>query len=110
MEKSLKELQTENKFLSQKLTLLQKNISEVKNRISDNQKLINNLSRDKIIISEHAILRILERRYGQEQIIKQVVEALEKEIGDCPKNCKLILDGDLQAVIENGILITVIPL
>lgn len=110
MKESLKELQTKNKYLNQRLNSLQSDMEGVRKQISENQKLINDLTKSKVVISEHAILRILERRYGQEEMIKKVTESLENEIGDCPKNCKLRIDGNLEAVIKNGVLITVTPL
>lgn len=107
---SLKELQREKKELNQQLYNLNLESCKIKNRLSDIDRSLATMTKNTITVSEHALIRLLERRYGQEEMLKQVVDTVSKEIAHAPKNCKLRIDGDLEAVIANGVLITVKPL
>lgn len=64
-----------------------------------------------IKVSDHAIVRLMERRFGQGELIEQVRKQLIEEIQDriLDINCKINLKDGLQAVLENGCVVTVQP-
>lgn len=106
----LQELKDRKSYLSRTLTALEKDVVKVRAEISDIHKLI--LQEQKsgtIIITEHSIVRILERRYGLEDTINQVKKSLLKELEGCPRDCKKRIDGDLVAIIKDGHLVSIVP-
>jgi len=109
----LKNLQTKKSFLDKEVSRLSKDILKIKSEISDLDKKIYKLSQSQldcaVIVSEHAILRILERRFGQEKMIEEVIKQIQEEIAPklISKTCKINLSDGLHAVISNNVLITV---
>jgi chaperonin cofactor prefoldin len=107
----LKNLQTKKSFLDKEVSRLSKDILKIKSEISDLDKKIYKLSQldCAVIVSEHAILRILERRFGQEEMIQEVIKQIQEEIAPklISKTCKINLSDGLQAVISKNVLITV---
>lgn len=88
------------------LNAIQKNISKVKD-------LIESLTiNEELIVSEHAVLRYLERVQGQKiediqsEILTDTFKKLAKTLGDG----KILLDKHpgFSAIIKNGIIVTII--
>ena len=100
----LKALQTERLSHSSRISDIQKRINQI-------DKEIHLLTKKELVISEHAILRLLERRFGQQEILTKVIEQIKSEIeAKTPpdtKNFKINLGDGLVAIIENNVLVTV---
>lgn len=84
------------------LNAIQKNISKVKD-------LIESLTiNEELIVSEHAVLRYLERVQGQKiediqsEILTDTFKKLAKTLGDGKKH------PGFSAIIKNGIIVTII--
>lgn len=110
----LKSLQTERSLLEKDLEVLLSRKKDLQHQISAKEKKIKTLdnaidlaSKSEIVISEHAILRLLQRRYFQEEIIEKVISEIKDELKGVPRNCQVPINGELRAIIKNNVLITV---
>ncbi|OCG58678.1 hypothetical protein A9G41_05795 [Gilliamella sp. Nev5-1] len=106
----LQKLKAKQSVVKTELTDCQHRYNSIKNEILDVQTKINELSRNnKLIVSEHATIRILERMFGinlseiHEQIIAEILPVYTK-LGDGLFPVKCI---GLRAVIKNGVIVTV---
>jgi hypothetical protein len=118
-ENKLKKITTQRSELSRDIKSLkdqQEDINKLillkRQEISNLDKQINLISKG-FAISEHAILRILERAYEHGDIIEKIKKQLEDEIK--PKleslnvvSAKVNLKCGLTAVVENNLLVTII--
>lgn len=114
MDNTLKKIQTQKASISKEIKSFETQIKDIQSlilerrkRISDLDKKINSLSKRDLIVSEHAIIRLLERRFFQKDIIEQAIDQIKEELRDVPVNCKLNLSDGLQAVIINNVLVTI---
>ncbi len=113
----LKQLHDEKDRLSREISIIDREIIPLQEKkrnldrsMTNIDKQIHELGRKHLIISDHAILRLLERRFGQEDVIKKAVDGLRKELEDkdLPPTCKITIDDNLQAVINNNVLVTIL--
>lgn len=114
----LKELQTRRDKASEALKSLKQEHSSLSSEISKKEKLLNSinqeiaeLSTNQIIISEHAILRYLERVLGVdiELVKKEILTSdLEKKIEVLGNGTYPIQDGLFKAKVRNGTIITIL--
>lgn len=101
LELALRDINTEEEDISKKKKDLNREIEKV-------QKEIDKLGKTNIIVSEHAILRYLERIEGldlkkiQGKILTKEVRAGHKALG----NGKFP-EGNFQVVIKNNVVVTV---
>ncbi|MCX8665346.1 hypothetical protein J3U11_09085 [Gilliamella sp. B2840] len=106
----LKKLKSKQDVIRAELADCQQRYNQLKTEILETQTKINELSSsNKLIVSEHAIIRVLERMFeinlseiGQ-QIIDEVLPLYTK-LGDGTIPVKCI---GLRAVIKNGVVVTV---
>lgn len=117
-ENIIKKLTTEKTTLSRDVFLLQKQQEDInkeilrkRKEISQIDKKINLVTKD-FAISEHAILRMLERVYEQGDVIEEVKRQLAEEIK--PKlalagvvSCTINLKCGKQAIIDNNLVVTI---
>ncbi len=105
-------IQTERKVLVDEITDKQKSSSDMKKKIAELQSKIENLKEkipSKIIVSEHAILRYLERVRGinlqevEEEILSEASKKIIGELG----NCKISTEAGFKIVVRNGTVVTI---
>ena len=118
VESQIKRLNTTKQNLSKNIDSLQSQISGInkeilstRKEISETDKQLSQTSKG-FVISEHAILRMLERAYEQGDMIEKVKNKLTEEIK--PKlealgvsNCEMGLSCGLIAVIKNNLVLTI---
>lgn len=114
----LKKLQSERNSLKNEISELglkiaadQRTFELKKKKLVEISEKINGGNKKKITITEHAVLRLLERRFGQGDIINKAINHLQDELDrlDPPSDCKIILQDGLEAVIKNNFLTTLVP-
>jgi hypothetical protein len=106
----IQELKDKKFYFSKRLTITKKEIVKIKNEIRNIDKLIHEEKTTKpLVVSDHAVIRILERRYGLEDTIKNVIEVLLRELEGSPHNCKKRIDDNLVAIIKGGRVCSVVP-
>lgn len=115
-EKEIKEIKKQVSELDKEIKANENQIREIQTMILSKRREVGilnrrlgSISRDDLFISDHATLRLLERRFGQEEIIAKAVEHLKTELrrAKVSANCKIRIDGDLEAVIVDNVLVTV---
>lgn len=106
----LKKLHAKQNVIRSELSDCQQRYNQIKIEITDIQTKINELSNNnKLIVSEHATIRVLERMFKinlseiNQQIIDEVLPLYAK-LGDGTIPVKCI---GLRAVIKNGVVVTV---
>lgn len=106
----LKKLKAKQDVIKSELSDCQQRYNQIKTEILDTQTKINELSSsNKLIVSEHATIRVLERMFEinlseiNQQIIDEVLPLYAK-VGDGTIPVKCI---GLRAVIKNGVVVTV---
>lgn len=106
----LKKLKAKQDVIKNELSNCQQRYNQIKTEILDIQTKINELSSsNKLIVSEHATIRVLERMFEinlseiNQQIIDEILPIYRK-LGDGVIPVKCI---DLRAVIKNGVVVTV---
>ncbi len=117
-ESKLKTLNTKLSELSRDIHNLNAQQEDINREILRKRKEISGLNKQitliqkGFVISEHAILRILERAYEHEDIITKIKKELEDEIK--PKleglgvvSAKINLKCGLTAIIENNLVVTI---
>lgn len=108
---NLKNLQREKIVIAKEISILEKNLKTLRSKVSDIDRQIHKLfqQNSELIVSDHAIVRILQRRFGQQEIIEKVIKQIQEEIAPklISKTCKINLSDNLQAIIENNVLITI---
>jgi predicted nucleic acid-binding Zn-ribbon protein len=118
VETHIKRLTSSRSNLSKDIDSLNKQVFAVNKEILTKRKEISEIDKKLaqtskgFAISEHAILRILERAYEQGDMIEKVKMQLEQEIK--PKlealgvaNCEMNLLCGLTAVIKNNLVVTI---
>jgi len=117
-EHKLKALNTELSELSRDIHNLNMQQQDINKDILRKRKEISGLNKKIALIqkgftiSEHAILRILERVYEHEDVIRKIKKELEDEIK--PKleafgvvSAKINLKCGLTAIVENNLVVTI---
>ena len=118
----MNEIEKTIKILTTKISEKDRIISGLQDQITDMQKLISKERKDisvlnkeihqltnnsELVISEHAILRLLERRYGQADMIEKVVQQTKEEFKGLPVNCKKKTEDGFEVVIVNNLMVTI---
>ncbi len=105
-------IQSERKVLVDEIIDKQKTSGDMKRKIAELQTKIENIKEktpSKIIVSEHAILRYLERVRGinlqeaEEEILTEASKKIIDELG----NCKINTEAGFKIVVRNGIVVTI---
>jgi len=111
----LKRLQAEKKLLLEKsqediklCMEFQKVLTQNKEQLKQINRAIEALDKE-IVISDHAILRYLERVSGHKDLIKQARIEIERLTKNAPANCKWPIGSNLIAVVSNSVISTIKP-
>ena len=114
---ALKSLQSQLSMLQEDLGLFKKQRCELDQQIKTHERnitsivnQINNLQSSDAIVSEHAIIRYLERKYtlNMQEIVDEILTKNNRSLIEFSKgNCK-IRSGEIEFVVKNNVVVTVV--
>ncbi len=114
---ALKSLQTQLTKLKDEIGFFKKERSDIDAKIKTHEqkvstitKQINELKTTDVIVSEHAIIRYLERKYqlDSQSLIDEILTVNNRTLIEFSKgNCK-IKSGEIEFLVKNNVVITVL--